>query len=210
MDTLFGMFSRKKKNVEGANDKNAENEKEKVSQSNNPEDEIHFIVTFIGDSAIGAKSSFIVRYVKGTFSDPICPTIGAAFLTKDLVIRGKKVKMEICDTAGQERFRSLLPVCLRHATGVVLGYDITNRGSFVDVRSFYYEINCPNAVLMLIGNKVDLEAERKVSYEEGEELAREFDVPLFFEGKSQARTFQLICCYFYFYFSLSENRVQRQ
>ena len=212
MDTLFGMFSRKKKNVEGANDKNAENEKEKVSQNNNPEDEICFKVAFLGDSGVGAKTSFVIRYVRDTFSYFGEPTIGAAFYPKNLVIRGKKVKLELWDTAGQERFASLAPMYFRGAYGIVIGYDITSRSSFDRARWWLSHIkhDYPDDryVLMIIGNKVDLEAERKVSYEEGEELAREFDVPLFFEGKCQTRTFQYICCYF-IYFSLSENRIQR-
>lgn len=168
MDTLFGKFSKKTKK-----------EPEVPEENGNKVD-----ITFIGSTCIGAKSSFIWRFLEGeAFGSNYQPP--HLTFKKTVISKGREVELTLWDTAGQEKFLSLLPMYLRRATGVVLGYDITNRGSFEYVKYFYdvCKRNCPNAVLMLIGNKVDLEEGRQVLRMEGEDLARELNIPLFFESK---------------------------
>ena len=85
------------------------------------------------------------------------------------------VKMQIWDTSGQERFETVTSAYYRGAHAVVLTYDITNRNSFDLIRSKFYEkaiSNCsPNASISIVGNKSDLEGDRKVEFAEGESLA---------------------------------------
>ena len=209
MNTLFGMFAR----IKGTG--RSIGKQESVKPEYDPEKGLDLSITFFGDVATGAKTSYLKRYIRDRYDDNYEPTIGMCKYVKSIIVREKTVNIEIWDVSGNEKFLSYSLMYTRNCDGIVLGYDITNRASFDTVRRRITSspIEFPNfgkKVLMIIGNKVDIDATRKVSREEGEELAREFNVPLFFEGKCQARSFQFICCYFYFYFSLSENRVQRQ
>ena len=142
-------------------------------------------VVFAGDSGIGAKTSFLRSYVKDEFRESEITTIGVDLRTKYITVRGKKVKLQMWDTPGQERSRTITRSYYKGASGFVLGYDITNRLSYESVKMWFNELKRerPDAVIMLIGSKADLEEYRKVSQEEGDELAEELGIPLFFEGK---------------------------
>lgn len=86
----------------------------------------------------------------------------------------KKIKLQIWDTCGQERFRNMDDSYYRDANGLLLVYDITNRMSFKCLNSWLIDItNKGNKYMykILIGNKCDLTDKRKVTYEEGEEFA---------------------------------------
>lgn len=88
--------------------------------------------------------------------------------------------LQIWDTAGQERFRTITTSYFRGAQGIVLVYDVTDRDSFENVRTWMQEISKnadKHANVMLVGNKCDMEDQRKVSKEEGEALAREQKIP---------------------------------
>ena len=182
MDTLFGKFTKTKKEPENQNYEECKPKEEEP---------LNFKVVFVGDMSVGAKTSFVNRYVKNMFYEYTEPTIGAAFCVKPTVSRGRKVKLEIWDTNGQTRYiQNAARMYLKFAAGIVLGYDVTVRSSFEWLREYYIDpikSVCPDAVVMVIGNKVDLVFEdgnrRGVSVEEGEELAREFGTNLFFEGK---------------------------
>merc|ERR1719247_2407850 len=91
------------------------------------------------------------------------------------MIEDKPIKLQIWDTAGQEAFRSITRSYYRGATGALLVYDVSRRDSFNHVSRWLNEAReyaNPNMVIMLIGNKCDLER-REVSYEEGANFARE-------------------------------------
>ena len=90
------------------------------------------------------------------------------------------VKLQIWDTAGQERFRTLTSSYYRGAHGISIVYDVTDRESFENVRQWMHEIDKfanPGVCKILVGNKCDMEEIRKVSTEEGAELARHFEIP---------------------------------
>ncbi len=90
-------------------------------------------------------------------------------------ISGKQIKLQIWDTAGQESFRSITRSYYRGATGALLVYDISRRDTFNHLTRWLDEARQhanPKMVIMLIGNKSDLE-KREVSYEEGEKFAKE-------------------------------------
>ena len=87
--------------------------------------------------------------------------------------------MKIWDTAGQERFKTLTQSFYRRADGVVISFDVTDKQTFQNVRSWVESINAhaaKNAARVLVGNKIDLEGEREVSREEAEELAQQYGI----------------------------------
>uniref|UniRef100_A0A7S3K6D1 Uncharacterized protein n=1 Tax=Aureoumbra lagunensis TaxID=44058 RepID=A0A7S3K6D1_9STRA len=135
----------------------------------------------IGDSAVG-KTSLLLRYANDTFSSTFITTIGIDFKIKTIDLDGKRVKLQIWDTAGQEQFRTITRSYFRGAQGIVLVYDVTDRGTFNSVRSWMSQIaDHADAQVnrILIGNKCDNEAARQVAVEEGQRLAEEYGVQFF-------------------------------
>mmetsp|Transcript_26175 Transcript_26175/g.80522 ORF Transcript_26175/g.80522 Transcript_26175/m.80522 type:complete len:202 (-) Transcript_26175:266-871(-) len=135
----------------------------------------------IGDSAVG-KTSLLLRYANDTFSSTFITTIGIDFKIKTIDLDGKRVKLQIWDTAGQEQFRTITRSYFRGAQGIVLVYDITDRGTFNSVRSWMSQIaDHADAQVnrVLIGNKCDHESARQVSTDEGQRLAEEYGVRFF-------------------------------
>jgi len=126
-----------------------------------------FKLVLLGESSVG-KSSLVLRFVKGQFLDFQDSTIGAAFLTQTVCLDETTVKFEIWDTAGQERYHSLAPMYYRGAQAAIVVYDITNQDSFVRAKNWVKELQRqgnPDIVIALAGNKVDLEEERKITFE---------------------------------------------
>ena len=141
--------------------------------SNNQEYDYLFKLLLIGNSSVG-KSSLLVRFVDDVWEENFVPTIGVDFKLKTLDVNGKKVKLQIWDTAGQERFKNITASYYRGGNGVLVVYDITDRDSFNNLNSWLIEIEKnanKNVFKLLIGNKNDLESERKVTFNEGKEFA---------------------------------------
>ena len=141
--------------------------------SNNQEYDYLFKLLLIGNSSVG-KSSLLVRFVDDIWEENFVPTIGVDFKLKTLEVNGKKVKLQIWDTAGQERFKNITASYYRGGNGVLVVYDITDRDSFTNLTSWLIEIEKnanKNVFKLLIGNKNDLESERKVTFNEGKEFA---------------------------------------
>ena len=120
-------------------------------------------VVFLGDTSVG-KSCLAVRFIKNEFFEFQEPTIGAAFLGKNINLNDKRYKFEIWDTAGQERYRSLAPMYYRGAKAAVIVYDITDEDTFKGAKTWVSEIQkkSENCLILLVGNKVDLTMNRKV------------------------------------------------
>ena len=132
----------------------------------------------IGESATGAKTSAIHRFFDGTFDDGPMPTIGAAFRTKRVTLGNDLYKLFLWDTAGQERFVEITVLYARNADVIYLGYDITSRDTFACLKDRLARAQAPpGVVIVLVGNKCDLEDCRQVSNEEGLELAAELSAP---------------------------------
>jgi Ras-related protein Rab-1A len=132
-----------------------------------------FKVLLLGNSDVG-KSSLLLRFVDSVWNESFVPTIGVDFKVKTIEIGDKKVKMQIWDTAGQERFRNVVSTYFRGSNGILLIYDITSRDSFKNLESWLIEIEkhaSDNVLKILIGNKNDLENDRVISVEEGQNFA---------------------------------------
>ncbi|KAL8138397.1 hypothetical protein V2J09_004398 [Rumex salicifolius] len=143
-----------------------------------------FKVVVVGDSAVG-KTQILARFAKNEFSFDSKSTIGVEFQTRTLTIQSKVIKAQIWDTAGQERYRAVTSAYYRGALGAMMVYDITKRQSFDHVARWIDELRAhadPSIVIMLIGNKADLTAQRQVPTEDAVEFAR--DQGLFFSEAS--------------------------
>lgn len=133
-----------------------------------------FKVVLIGDSAVG-KSQILARFARNEFSLDSKATIGVEFQTRTLVIQHKSVKAQIWDTAGQERYRAVTSAYYRGAVGAMLVYDITKRQTFDHIPRWLEELRAhadKNIVIILIGNKTDLEDQRVVPTEDAKEFAQ--------------------------------------
>jgi small GTP-binding protein len=131
-----------------------------------------FKVVVVGSSGVG-KSAIVQRLVDGTFREEAQSTVGVEFKPFIIPVDEQTVKLQIWDTAGQERFKSVSRAYFRNAVGAVLVYDIASDSSFDDLGNWLHDLQqlCnPNAYILLVGNKIDLTADRKV----GEQQARDF------------------------------------
>ncbi|KAH7679686.1 Small GTPase superfamily ARF/SAR type protein [Dioscorea alata] len=133
-----------------------------------------FKVVLIGDAAVG-KSQILARFARNEFTIDSKATIGVEFQTRTVVIDHKSVKAQIWDTAGQERYRAVTSAYYRGAVGAMLVYDITKRQSFDHIARWLEELRGhadKNIVIMLVGNKSDLEEQRAVPMEDAKEFAQ--------------------------------------
>ena len=133
-----------------------------------------FKMLLIGNSGVG-KSCLLVRYAENSFNENFFNTIGVDFKIKTISLDNQNIKLQIWDTAGQERFRTLTASYYRGAHGIIVVYDVTDRDTFENVRQWMQEIDkfaTDNVCKVIVGNKCDLDDSRKVSTEEGEELAK--------------------------------------
>ena len=133
-----------------------------------------FKVLLIGNSGVG-KSSLFLRFVDDIWEDNFVPTIGVDFKIKTLIIEEKKIKLQIWDTAGQDRFRTIVSSYYRGAHGILLIFDLTDIESFKSLNNWLIEIERnanKNVIKILIGNKCDLN-ERKVTMKQANEFAEE-------------------------------------
>lgn len=140
----------------------------------------------IGNPGVG-KSNILLKYTQGKFMEEYQSTIGVEFGAINIEIKKKIYRIQIWDTAGQENFRSITRAYYKNSVCACVVYDITKRSTFDNVKNWVEDCKkqTPKSVfLVLIGNKSDLENERKISYEEGENLAVKFNM-LFFETSAK-------------------------
>ena len=124
-----------------------------------------FKIVLVGDSGVG-KTNLLTRFSKNEFSLESKTTIGVEFATKTITTeQGHVIKAQIWDTAGQDRYRAIASSYYKGAAGALVVYDITKPNSFANVEKWLKELRDHGAedmVLMLIGNKSDLEKDRQV------------------------------------------------
>ena len=133
-----------------------------------------FRICLLGDSAVG-KTSLLTRYCDGTFKEKYGNTIGVDFRVVTLKYENTITKIHIWDTAGQERFKSIAVNYFKNSHGFIFVYDISNSTSFNDVKNWIelaFANNKAANINFLVGNKCDLESQRQVNVNEGEELAK--------------------------------------
>ena len=139
------------------------------------EDVQHFKIIFLGDQYVG-KSSILNRFYQGKFEPDYQATIGLDFHSKNVNINGAPVRLLLYDTAGQEKFKSLIPMYIRDANIILVVYDISNKDSFTHTEHWVNEtkdLKREDAIFVLVGNKSDLEDNRVVQVKEAEDFANE-------------------------------------
>lgn len=135
----------------------------------------HYKIIFLGDQCVG-KSSILNRFYQDRFEPEYQATIGLDFHSKNATINGSNVRLLLYDTAGQEKFKSLIPMYIRDANIIIVVYDITLKDSFTHTAHWVNEtkdLKRDDAIFCLVGNKIDLEDKRTVSTKEGEDYAKE-------------------------------------
>ena len=149
-----------------------------MNKTNEENYEVMFKVVLIGDMKVG-KTNIVSRYIKNEFNKDSMSTIGVEFGSKELVIEGHNVKVQIWDTAGQEKYKSITNAYYKGAKGAFVVYDITNKNSFDNADNWLNNLRASadkKCSIILIGNKSDLENKREVSIEQGEEKAKNNEI----------------------------------
>eukprot|EP00953_Heterococcus_sp_UTEX-ZZ885_P022130 12277-Heterococcus_DN1.PRE.3 len=137
---------------------------------------LSLLLPFVHIAAGVGKSCLLLQFTDKRFQPLHDLTIGVEFGARMINIDSRQIKLQIWDTAGQESFRSITRSYYRGAAGALLVYDITRRDTFNHLTRWLEEArqnSNSNMVIMLIGNKSDLEQRRAVSYKEGEQFATE-------------------------------------
>lgn len=146
-------------------------------------------LVLLGESGVG-KSSLVLRLVKDEWLENQHSTVGASFFRYScLVDESVTVNFDIWDTAGQERYKSLASMYYRGSAAALVVYDITSTESIERAKYWIRELkaNSPETVVCLVGNKSDLENQRKVSVEDGQAYANELGL-LFSEASAKEGT----------------------
>ena len=134
-------------------------------------------VIFIGDANTG-KTSIINRIIDNPFNDTYEVSIGIDFMSKNIRFRGQNIKIQIWDSAGQEKYKGLIPSYVRNSSIVFIVYDISSRTSFENVQNWISFVkNIEKTTMILCGNKTDLN--REVETKEGEEVAEREGIKFF-------------------------------
>jgi small GTP-binding protein len=150
-----------------------------MSNNNNDSYDVKIKLLIIGDQSIG-KTCLLERFVNNTFSISTLSTIGIDFRVKYLEIDSLKIKLQVWDTGGQERFRTITRSYFRGSHGVLLAFDCTSRKSFESIDLWLKEIakNADDNInKMIVGTKIDDKDKRVVFYDEALALANKYNLP---------------------------------
>jgi small GTP-binding protein len=149
--------------------------------------DLSFKLIVIGNSGVG-KSSLTNNGIKKIFNETYNATVGFEFFTFNVKMNDKVVKLQIWDTCGQELYRSLITNFYRNTSLAVMVYAINSKETFDDIDMWLRELRThsnPDAKVFLIGNKVDLENEREVKREQGEEFSKMNKINFFTESSAK-------------------------
>ena len=152
-----------------------------------PQYDISFKIIVIGDSNVG-KSCLTTQAVRNKFIDFYQTTVGFEFLTFNLRMNSRVVKLQVWDTCGQEVYKSLISNFYRNSSLALIVYAINNRDSFEHAEIWLSELknqSNPNVKIFLVGNKCDLENNRVVSKEEGIKFKEEKNLDKFVETSAK-------------------------
>ncbi|MFX1295332.1 MAG: GTP-binding protein [Promethearchaeota archaeon] len=143
-----------------------------------------FKVIVVGDGAVG-KTALTIRFSEGRFQDHYKMTIGVDFAIKMVEIEGRRVKLQIWDTGGQERFSYIRPLYYKGAMGVCFIFDITNRSSFEHLPKWFKEVSdyCGAIPALLVANKCDL-PDKAITRDEATQMAAQINA-FFFEASAK-------------------------
>ena len=138
-------------------------------------------IILVGESGVG-KTCIIYRYINGEFNEDTMTTISLSSTEKTITLKdpkNSKIKIDIWDTCGQEKYRHLVNIFFKEAKVVILVYDSTSRKSFNDMKNYWYnkvkESAQEDLVFAVAANKLDLFDKQQVTEEEGKKFAEEIN-----------------------------------
>ena len=139
-------------------------------------------ILLLGDSEVG-KSCFLMRYADNVFVENYISTIGLDYKLKYIQIEsGEIIKVQLWDTAGQDRYRTIAKNYYKGSHGILLLYDVTKKESFDNIKEWIKQIReevSEKTIIFLVGNKIDKTDVRKITTEEGAKLAEEYKLPFY-------------------------------
>ncbi|KAK0399567.1 hypothetical protein QR680_003111 [Steinernema hermaphroditum] len=145
-------------------------------------------IVVLGSGGVG-KSALTVQFVQGIFVEKYDPTIEDSY-RKQVEVDGQQCMLEILDTAGTEQFTAMRDLYMKNGQGFVLVYSITTQSTFNDLMDLRDQIlrvkDTEDVPMILVGNKCDLEDERVVGKDQGQNLARQFN-SAFLETSAKAK-----------------------
>ena len=160
--------------------------------------EMMFKIVLVGDQFVG-KTNIMSKYLKNEFHEDSKATVGVEFGSKQFEIENHKIKAQIWDTAGQERYKAITSAYYKGARGAFVVYDITKKSSFDSIERWVNDLTGTadkKITIIIIGNKCDLEEQRQVSKQEGEEKAGKLEVAFLetsaFSGENLEKAFELL------------------
>lgn len=138
-----------------------------------------FKLLIVGESGVG-KTCMLLRFADNSFEENFLSTIGVDFKVREIDVDDKHVKLQIWDSAGQERFRNITTSYYRNCGGIIIVYDITRHDTFAKVSEWIDDVRkyTNNVPLLLVGNKADLVEKRAVTEQEAKELADRYGLVL--------------------------------
>ena len=137
-----------------------------------PETSIKLLV--LGDSSVG-KSNFIGRFINNQFSPTHISSAGLDLKTKDIIIKNKSIRVQLWDTAGQEKYRSITKNLFLRVQGIIAIFDLSHEDSFESIKNWINTVRdeCGKSMpILLVGNKCDLIDQRIISEDEANEYAK--------------------------------------
>jgi small GTP-binding protein len=140
-------------------------------------------VVMLGSQTVG-KSSIVTRLIRGTFTVETVSTIGAVFQSKTVTVGDIQVKLQIWDTGGSERYRSMAPMYFRDADAAIVVYDMTSTQSFQELEGWLKSLTDQGPetiVVALAGNKCDMAGSRTVSSETAQRFVADNGIPIYME-----------------------------
>ena len=149
--------------------------------------DLSFKLIVIGDVSVG-KSCLTMKATKDYFENYYSPTVGFEFYNFNCKINEQNIKLSIWDTCGQEEYRSLIQNFYRNSSLAIMVYAIDNKSSFENLKIWLNEIKAranPDIKIFLIGNKIDLEEKRQISYKTGEKFSNENNINFFLETSAK-------------------------
>ncbi|XP_077537461.1 ras-related protein Rab-1A-like [Haemaphysalis longicornis] len=135
-----------------------------------------FHLLLVGESGVG-KSSLLKRFVQGTYKESYSPTSAVDFRTCCIPLEGKTIKLQVNDVPGRQEYRKAIADYYEKADGFIIVFDVTDEESFAGVNDWLLQLDkrgSKDFTKLLVGNKLDMQAERVISFEVAEELANKW------------------------------------
>ena len=143
--------------------------------------DFQYKILLLGDTSVG-KTSLLIRYTDDKFDSDSLPTLGVDVRYKYLSLEKKKIRLDIWDSAGQERFKNLTKNYFHGANGIIFVFDISNKKTFETLKTWLIEVQkdvSDDVEMIFVGNKIDLNEKREVNFQLLENLGKKNNIECF-------------------------------